>query len=61
MGRGQYFEQANVKRPISLNFEIPNIKRTKDELFDFFNIEFIFNFYICLNYSNTRIYIIHRI
>ena len=52
-GGGQHFEQPNLERPIFRNFEIPNIKRTKNELFDFFNLEFFF-FYICLNYSNTN-------
>ena len=42
MGGGQLFEQPNVERPIFRNFEIPNIERTKDELFDFFNFKFIF-------------------
>ena len=36
MGEGQHLEQPNVERPIFRNFEISNIKRTKDELFDFF-------------------------
>ena len=39
-------------------FEIPNIKITKVEIFDFFIFEFIFYFYACLNYSKTeKIYI----
>ena len=41
-GGSQLFEQLNVERPIFRNFDIPNIKRTKDELFDFLNFEFIF-------------------
>ena len=49
-GGGQPLPQANVERPIFRNFEIPNIKRTKD----FFNFEFIFYFYICLNYLNSK-------
>ena len=52
-GGGQAFEQSNAERPIFRNFEIPNTKRTKDELFDFLNFEFIFYFHICLNYLNT--------
>ena len=40
MGGGQLFEQPNVERPIFRNFEIPNIKSSKDELFDFFILEF---------------------
>ena len=54
LGGGQPFEQPNVERPIFQNFEIPNIKRTKDELFYFFNFEFIFYLHICLNYLNTK-------
>ena len=52
-GCGQNLEQLNVERPIFRTFEISNIKRTKDESFDFI----IFNLnknYICLNYSNTQ-------
>ena len=52
-GGSQHFEQSNVERPIFQNFEIPNIKRTKDELFDFFILDLKF-FYICLNYSNSQ-------
>ena len=51
---GQPIEQPNVERLIFWNFEIPNIKRTKNELFDFF--KFIFYFYIRSNYSNKKIY-----
>ena len=54
LGGGQPFEQRNVERTIFWNFEIPNIKRTKDELLHSFNYGFIFYFYICLNYSNTK-------
>ena len=43
---GQHLEQQNVEQPIFCNFEILNIKRTKDELFDFFIFEFIFYSYI---------------
>ena len=53
MSGGQPFEQPNVERPIFRNFKIPNIKRTKDELFDFFNFQFIFYFHISLNYLNN--------
>ena len=34
-GGCQYLEQPNVERPIVRNYEISNIKRTKDELLDF--------------------------
>ena len=47
MGEGQTFEKPNVKLAIFRNFEIPNMKRTKDELFDFFlisNLSLIFIF-----------------
>ena len=33
---GQHWERPSVARPIFRNFEIPNIKRTNDELFEFF-------------------------
>ena len=46
--RGQHLKQHNVERPILQNFEISNINRTKDKLFDFFIFEFIFYFYIRL-------------
>ena len=35
-GGCQDLEQRNKERPIFRNFEISNIKITKDELFDFF-------------------------
>ena len=35
-GGAQHLEQPNVEQPIFRNFEILNIKKTKDELFDFF-------------------------
>ena len=35
LGRGQNLEQLNVERPIFPTSKISNIKRTKDELFDF--------------------------
>ena len=54
-GEGQHLEQTNIERPILQNFQILNIKRTNDELFDFFIFKFIYHFYICLNYSNTQI------
>ena len=46
-GGREPFERLNVERPIFRNFEIPNIERTKDELFDFFP-------HICLNYLNIK-------
>ena len=41
-GGGQNLERPNVERSIFRNFEISNIKMTKDELFDSFIVEFIF-------------------
>ena len=41
--RGQTFEQPNLERAIFGEWEIPNIRRTKDEL-DFINFEFFFLF-----------------
>ena len=35
LGGVQLFEQPNVEQSIFRNFENPNIKITKDELFDF--------------------------
>ena len=62
MGGGQPFEQPHVERPIFWNFEIPNIKRTKDELFDFSNFEFLFIFILFIKIIRTQKYmIIHRI
>ena len=57
MGAGQSFKQFDVERTIFRNLEIPN----KDELFDFFNFEFVFYFHIYLNCSNTKIYDNYRI
>ena len=42
LGGDQHSEQRIIERPIFRNFEISNIKRTEDELFDLFNFEFIF-------------------
>ena len=53
MGGGQPFEQPNLERSIFRNFEISNIKRTKEE-FNFFNFKFIFYSHICLNYLNSK-------
>ena len=44
MSGSQNWEGRNVDRPIFRNFQIANIKITKDELFDNFIFEFIFNF-----------------
>ena len=55
-GGGQNLEQSNVEWAIFQNYKIANIKITKDELFDFFDFEFFKSFYICLKYSNTKIY-----
>ena len=41
-GGCQHLEQPNVERPIFRNFQISNIKITKDELFDFFVFIFYF-------------------
>ena len=41
-GGGQHFERRNVERPIFRNFKTVSIKVTKDELFDRFLFEFIF-------------------
>ena len=43
-GWGSKFGTTECKRPISRNFKITDIKRTKDELFDFLIVEFIFYF-----------------
>ena len=40
-GEGQHLERPNVERSIFWNCEILNMKKTKDELFDFFIFEFI--------------------
>ena len=50
----QPFERPNVERRIFRNLEISNIKRTKDELFDFLNFEFISSCNIRSNYSNAN-------
>ena len=47
-GEGQQLERPNIKQGIIRNFEISNIKITKDELFNFFNYLFSFEF------SNTQ-------
>ena len=39
---GQHFEQPTVERSIFRNFEISNIKKTKNELFDFFLVLYVF-------------------
>ena len=57
-GGGQYLEGPNVERPIFRNFEISNVKITKDELFDFLIFEFIFLFVLIIRtlkiYDNLR-------
>ena len=45
MGRVQNLEWLNVKRPIFRNFETTNIKIAKDELVDYFIVEFISYYY----------------
>ena len=52
-GGGQNLERRNVERPILPNFEITNIKITKDELFDSFIFEFIFS--LLINYLHNLI------
>ena len=52
-GGGQNLERRNVERQIFRNFEITNIKITKDELFDSFIFEFIFSLFI--NYLHNLI------
>ena len=54
LGGGQHLERPNVERLIFRDLEISNIKITKVDLFDFSIFEFIFNFYDCLNYSDTQ-------
>ena len=41
-GGGQNLERQNVERSIFQNFQIANIKMTKDELFDSFIVKLIF-------------------
>ena len=54
-GGDQNLEQLNVERPIFRTSKISNIKRMKDELFDYIIFDF-FNFENCLNYSKYMIY-----
>ena len=54
-GGDQNFEQLNVERPIFRTSKISNIKRMKDELFDYIIFDFL-NFDNCLNYSKYMIY-----
>ena len=44
-GGCQYLEQPNVERPIFLNFEVSNIKITKDELFNFLIFALFFSLF----------------
>ena len=44
MGRGQNLERRNVERLVFRNFEIPNVKMKKNELFDNFIFELFFHF-----------------
>ena len=50
-GGGQNLERRNLERLIFRNFNIANIKVTKDELFD--NLIFEFNFVFFRNILNT--------
>ena len=50
--RDQNLERQNIEQPIFRNFKIPNIRITKDELFDNFIFEFNFSFF--RNHSNTE-------
>ena len=53
VGGGQILERRNVERPIFRNLKIPNIKITKDELFDSFIFEFNLSYFrIPLNTQN---------
>ena len=61
-------ERRNVERPIFRNFEIANIKITKDELLDRFIFELFFHFFeiiwilkIFHNYSNCKMLIFQMI
>ena len=47
----QHMEQLNIEPLTFLNFEYLNIEKW---IIRFFIFEFIFNFYICLNYLNTQ-------
>ena len=49
----QKLQRSNVERPIFRNFKIRNIKITKDELFEYFIYEFIFNHFF-KNYLNAE-------
>ena len=60
-GGGQPFEQVNIERTILRNFEVPNIKRMKDELFDFFNFEFFLFSYLFKLFEHLKYTIIHKI
>ena len=51
---GQNLKRPNVEWSIFRNVEISNFKVMKVELFDFSIFEFIFHFYICLNFQNTQ-------
>ena len=51
-GGVQKLEWSNVEQPIFRNFKITNIKTAKDDLFDYFILEFIF-YYFSFNYLNT--------
>ena len=44
MGGGQNLERRNVERPVFRNFEIANIRITKDQLFDNFIFKLFFSF-----------------
>ena len=59
MGGGQNFNRRNGERLEFRNFTVANIKKTKDELFDSFIIEFIFSFF--RNYLNSKYLIIFQI
>ena len=61
MGEGQHLEKPNVDQLIFQNFEISNIKRTKDELFDFFIFEFIFYFNVFELFEHSKYMIIYKL
>ena len=54
-GGGQNLERQNVERSIFRNFEIANIKITKDELIDSFIFDFFFIFEKLLKHSKYSI------
>ena len=56
MDGGRNLKQPNVEQPIVRNFEISNIKRTKDELYDFFYFRIYFLFLFLFELFELKIY-----